>query len=76
MENRYCFICDTKITEEKIEGIKRPICKKCHYITYGYKKEEEYFVQGLRGCLREDDYYKIDSIIWILRRYLKRMEAT
>lgn len=73
-EDRYCFICDTKITEEKIEGIKRPICKKCLIITGGYNKKEEYFVKELRAYFREDEYYKIGSMVWILRKYLDKLE--
>ena len=71
MEDRYCFICNTKIIKEETDGIKRPVCKKCQGITGGYKKEEEYFVKELQSYFSRNDYWQIDNIVVILRRYLK-----
>lgn len=75
-ENRYCCICDNKIEEKKIEGLKRLVCMKCQKITGGYKKKEKYFVEQLREYLLENNYYMIDSIVLILRSYLRKRNET
>ena len=71
-ENRFCCICNSKIREKKVDGILTRVCMKCQKITGGYKKEEKYFVKELREYFQESDYYMIESIILILRSYLRK----
>lgn len=76
MKNRYCCICDNKIEEKKVDEILTYVCMKCQKITGGYKKEEEYFVKKLREHFLEDDYWRIEDIVMILRDYLRRKNET
>ncbi len=74
---RYCYICDTEIEKwtitdkdfgEQIEDV----CKECSKITYGYYKEEKELVKELRDWLSKNDYWKIEYIVAILRKFLKK----
>ena len=75
MEDRYCFICNTKIKKRKVDGRLTSVCMKCQGITGGYKKEEEYFVKELQSYFSKDRYWEIDNIVFILRKYLKIREV-
>ena len=68
-EKRYCTYCDSELEMLNVEGIQRSCCAKCRKIEYGYTKEWKPVVLALREDLSDNEAYKINGLMGIIREY-------
>lgn len=68
-EKRWCPECEQELELKLVDNTESWVCPSCSKITDGYYGEETELVKSLRGYLFKSEWWRIDTLVNIFRKY-------